>query len=151
MSLVRSGIGMAIAAAAALPGAASACLPPAADWRPPTLEEEAKAAYEGSTDIVYGVVTDESDEDGKIAFKVLHVYKGALTPGARLKLEQGGRVPAAACLSSWMDPPVRRGEWGVIFFRDSRPALNFLYTQELELMFDKGWIRSARREAGASE
>jgi hypothetical protein len=150
MGAGRAVIGIAIAAAA-LPGSAFACLPPSADWRPPTLEEVARAAYEGSTDIVYGVVTDERTEDGKIGFKVLHVYKGPLRRGARLKLEQGNRVPAVACLNSYMEPPVRKGESGVIFFHAGRPALDFLYTEELELMFDKGWIRSARRPAGASD
>ncbi|HEU0098870.1 MAG TPA: hypothetical protein VFQ67_08865 [Allosphingosinicella sp.] len=150
MSLIRGGLVLAIAAAA-LPGAASACLPPPDDWRPPTLEEQARAAFEDSTDIVYGVVTDASVGGGKIAFKVLHVYKGPLRPGARLKLYPNMRVPAGACLNSYMEPPARRGDRGVIFFNEGRPALNFLYKEELDMMFAKGWIRSARRPAAAVE
>lgn len=152
MGLKRARIVPAIAAAAAmLPGAAFACLPPAADWRPPTVEELAKAAYEGSTDIVYGVVTDDREETGKIPFKVLHVYKGPLKPGARLKLDRSERIPAIACLSSYMEPPPRKGEYGVIFFDGRRPAFNFIYTEELKIMFDKGWIRSARGDRRTGE
>jgi hypothetical protein len=135
----------AMAAGAFVAAPAVACLPPLPGERVPSLEERVRSAFEHATDIVYGVVTKREDGRQRVRFKVLHVYKGDLAAGARLTLERGFGLDPPACVHMIAWPPMERGAYGVIVFRDSRPTLTFLAPAELELMFAKGWIARAPR------
>ena len=142
MRLARTALALAAVAAAILPGAASACLPPLEGWKPPTLEERVQWAWDHSTDVVYGVVTKTSESE-PIPFRVLHVYKGPLKPGATLALDRGWGLDPPMCVGMVPGPPVMKGQFGVIVFHNVRPTMTFLSEEELELMFAKGWIRRA--------
>lgn len=126
---------------------ASACLPPLPDDPPPpSLEERVKGAFEHSTDIVYGVVTGYKKNSGRsIRFRVIHSYKGALAPGARLELEPGYGLDPPPCIGISGMPPVPKGASGVILFNRNFPRLDFVSREELEMMFERGWIRRASR------
>lgn len=124
-------------AAAALPGAAPAC-DIAPDWVLPSREERWQTEFEHSKGIVRAVVTRAGRN--KIPFRVLHVYKGALRPGARLTL----RPEIRGCPVPGRPDRTARGTAGVIRFTDSG-TFAFLSEQELENMFEKGWIQRAGR------
>jgi hypothetical protein len=144
--LPRVAVGLAAVLGA---GHAPACLPPPEGWVPPSVEERARVGAQWAMDIVYGVVVRGTESGRQERFRVLHVYKGPLRPGAVLDVERGWGLNPPMCPGMMMIPPVFRGDYGVIAFRSDRPALNFLGENELEVMFREGLIRSARAEAAS--
>jgi hypothetical protein len=151
MKLAGSAAVLALVPALALAAApAAACLPPPPgipEPPPPTLAERALSIYRVSTDIVYGVVTGY--KDGTPRFKVLHVYKGNLKPGALIAAETSHGFDFVGCLSG-PPPPAFKGEYGVIAFH-GEPRLDYLSDDKLEAMFDAGWIARARSRKGRPE
>lgn len=131
-------------AAAALPGAAQACELQPPDWVPPSLEEQADTTFRYSANIVYGIVMEDT-RDGKVPFKVLHVYKGPLKAGARLTL----RSESSGCLPHLGFD--RRGKYGVIAFDDDNPVARFIEPDKLEMMFEKGLLKRASSKAPAAD
>jgi hypothetical protein len=129
-------------------GAASACLPPPDDWVPPTRQEQVASVARSATDIVEGVVTRGSYSGRTPRFRILHVYRGSLRPGMTISIMPGWGLHAPMCAGMISPPPVPRGARGVIYFRRGDPELNFLWADELEMMFAGGWI--ARRPADPS-
>lgn len=123
---------------------ASACLPP-----PPGLSEEQrlKPGVDASTDIVYGVVTRRATTDRAGTFRVIHVYKGSLSPGAIIqgRASHGFDPPPCLGMLGLREPIAERGEYGVIAYSERFPYFNFINGYALDLMFKQGWIKSARR------
>ena len=123
----------------------AACLP---DMTGQTEAERLRPAFDRSTDIVYGVVTRGGREGHPAQFRVIHVYKGNLTPGTVIRAEPSLGFDPPPCLGFTIPaPPLRayRGQYGVIAFRAGYPALNFIDENTLQLMFRENWIRSASR------
>lgn len=123
---------------------AAACLPP-----PPgmTETEAIRPGVEASTDIVYGVVTKGAREGRLARFKVLHVYKGTLKPGDFVRAVPSWGFAPPSCWGGTIHAPpprARKGQYGVILFHSTRPALNFVSNYHLGLMFKEKWIVSAR-------
>lgn len=143
MSLRRAIAGAALAAVA-LPGGARACELQPADWVPPSLEEQAENTFRNSDSIVYGVVLEDTKR-GTVPFKVLHVYKGRLKAGARVKL----RSESQGCLPHLGFDP--KGSYGVVAFDDRDPVARFIHPLKLETMFQKGLIRRAASQPRAAE
>jgi hypothetical protein len=138
---------LALAAALLAPSAATACLPPPPGWKEPTHEEKIRRAYESSDDIAYGV-TGEGLGGSRLNFRVLHVYKGRLKPGDTIAVEESWGFEGAPCTGILHPPwPAGSGVAGVIGFPHDRPALNWIDSGWLEIMFRNGWIVSARKAA----
>ena len=132
----------ALAAAAAAP--AAACLP---DMTGRTEEQRLRPAFEASTDIVYGIVTRGARKGGLARFRVIHVYKGSLEPGAVIGAGPSFGFDPPPCLGTTIQvpgPSAGKGQYGVIAFNARHPALNWIDRPTLELMFKLGWIRSAQ-------
>lgn len=135
---------LAAAAVAAITAPAGACLPPAIQQ---TETERLRPAFDASTDIVYGVVTRGARAGQLAHFRVIHVYKGNLAPGAVIRAVPTDGFDPPPCLGMMQMPPPRayEGQYGVIAFHAGSPALNFMTQYSLELMFREGWIVSAGR------
>ena len=124
---------------------------PAAGCPPPipgqTETDRLKPGFDRSSDIVYGVVLKGAREKQKARFKVLHVYKGSLAPGSIVQAVPTYGFDPPPCLGMIQPPPprVEKGNYGVVAFHSSQPALNFIDQRTLELAFSEGWIHSARR------
>lgn len=143
----RRWAGCAVAAALLAPSAAQACLPPLTETKEPTREEKVRRAYEYSDDIVYGV-TGEGLGDSRLTFRVVYVYKGRLKPGDTIVVEKSWGFEEPPCTGMPYPPwPIASGSYGVIGFPHDRPALNWLDSADLEIMFRNGWIVSARKAA----
>jgi len=121
---------------------ANACPPPIPGL---TEAQRLKPGFDAATDIVYGVVIKGARDGQKARFKVIHVYKGVLTPGMIVEA-----VPDygfdAQCLGMIQPPPpsASKGEYGVVAFNSRSPALTFVDALTLKVAFEEGWIRSAR-------
>lgn len=129
-----------------VPTPALACLPPppgVAEPPPPTTEEKAKQIYGWSTDIVYGVVVSDINDD-ETRFRILHVYKGTLKQGQVIEPMLSWGFDAPACAGLMGAPPSFPGQYGVIGFFQ-RPELNFIPDDHLKIMFDAKWIISAQQ------
>jgi hypothetical protein len=140
---MRFAVPIAVLAAAAV-APASACLP---DMSGRTEEQRLRPAFEASTDIVYGVVTRGAKRRGLARFRVIHVYKGDLQPGATIEAAPSFGFDPPPCLGTTIPSPgprAAKGQVGVIAFNARSPALNWIDQWTLELMFKLGWIRSAR-------
>lgn len=129
---------------AAMAAPVGACLPSAIQQ---TETERLRPAFDASTEIVYGVVTRGARAGQLAHFRVIHVYKGNLAPGAIIRAVPTDGFDPPLCLALMQAPPPRayRGQHGVIAFRADFPALSFLNQNNLDLMFREGWIASARR------
>jgi hypothetical protein len=123
---------------------AAACPPPIPGQ---TETERLKPGFDAATDIVYGVVLKGARDGQKASFKILHVYKGALTPGAivRAKPSYGFDPPPCLGMIQAAAPRVAKGEYGVVALGHDRAFLNFVDPNALNLAFREGWISSARR------
>ena len=111
----------------------------------PTEAERVEWVGRQATDIVYGIVTRADRSGGKpVRFKILHVYRGRHEVGARLDLEPGWGLGSPGCPGMIVAPPVPRGAWGVAYFVGEQPTLSFLSEKQVRMLFDGGWIRSAR-------
>jgi hypothetical protein len=129
---------------ACLAAQVAACPPPLPGQ---TETERLKPAFDAAADIAYGVVL-KGARDGQVAsFKVLHVYKGTLTPGSVVHGKPSYGFDPPPCLGMMQLPPPRavKGETGVIAFDGRQPFLNFINKNAMDLAFSEGWIRSARR------
>jgi hypothetical protein len=132
----------------------AACLVASASWvgacPPPipglTEAQRLKPGFDAATDIVYGVVVKGAHSRQKARFKIIHVYKGALTPGTVIEA-----VPDygfdAQCLGMIQPPPpsAAKGDYGVVAFNGRSPALTFIDPWTLRVAFKEGWIQSARQ------
>jgi hypothetical protein len=134
-------------AAVVLPAqAALACPPPPPGWVEPSREEYLERSLTDATDIVYGVVSRSGPRGETSRFKVLHVYRGTASKGGTIEAPAGWGHPVPVCTGMMGDAPSAPvGAYGVIAFRNSSPQLNFIKPEDVQIMIDKGWIRSARR------
>lgn len=126
----------------AAPGAA--CPPPIPGQ---TESQRLKPGFDRATDIVYGVALNGARDGQKARFRVIHVYKGPLTPGTVIKAvpTHGFDPPPCLGMIQLRPPAVAKGDYGVVAFNRHAPALNFIERGTLKLAFDEGWIRSANR------
>ncbi len=129
-----------------------ACLAlPAAACPPPipgqTEAERLKPGFDGSTDIVYGVVLEGAREGRLASFKILHVYKGSLAPGAIVRARPSYGFDPPPCLGMIQPRPPRavRGQYGVVAFDHRREYLNFIDGNALNLAFAEGWLQRVGR------
>ena len=126
---------------------AAACLPPppgTPEPPPPTREEMVQWMVRTSSDIVSGRVVQGEDRDGDLRFRVEHVFKGKLRPGAILTAPVGWGIDAPMCFGMIPPPPVRRGTRGTIFFYD-RPELRFIADDDMERAFAMGLLQRRKR------
>ena len=113
-----------------------------------TESQRLKPAFDNSTEIVYGVVLKGAREGRKARFRVIHVYKGTLTPGSVIEALPTYGFDPPSCLGMMQlpyPPSAAKGEYGVVAFNNHDPALNFINPWTLKLAFDEGWLRSAAR------
>jgi hypothetical protein len=126
---------------------AAACPPPlpgAVEPPPPSDAEVAKRIYEGSANIVYGVVTHGSDRNGTPRIRIVHVYKGDLKPGRTVAIRPSWGFHQPFCAGMIGPPILPTGAYGVIAFSGD-PEWNHVDDKWLDLMFDAGWIRRSKR------
>ena len=138
---------LAIAGAAAiipLQGAL-ACPPLPPGTQPPTAEQFLARSMPNVSDIVYGVVTRERGPGEPARFKIIHVYRGTLHKGDIVEAIPGWGFPEPVCVGM-MSPayPKPPGTYGVAAFSRDRKMLNFVSPENVRIMIDKGWIKSAR-------
>lgn len=129
----------------AIAASVAACPPPMPGQ---TESQRLKPAFDDATEIVYGVVLKGARDGQKARFKVIHVYKGALTLGSVIEAVPTYGFDPPPCLGMMQlpyPPSVAKGEYGVVGFKTHSPALNFINRWTLKLAFDEGWIRSASR------
>jgi hypothetical protein len=132
----------AAATLALVSGTGSACLPSLPGDVPPTEQEKVADVGRHATDIVYGIVTRGSDSGKSIRFRIIHVYRGAHRAGEIVDVRPGWGLDGPPCILT--PPPVIKGAYGVIFFYGDPPELHFLSDRQVQMMFEGGWIRSAR-------
>jgi hypothetical protein len=128
-----------------------ACPPPIPgmpDPPVPTALERARAIG-SAANIVYGIVTRE-DGSRPARFRIIHVYKGPLRPGAVIEAYPGWGLDAPVCSGMIQPPPAERGTAGVIWFGPDHPEMNFVGDRDLETLFREGLIQSARAGARGS-
>lgn len=154
----------AVTAALLVPTAARACPPPVESHRLPTRAEVLRGNVERAEAIVYAVVErsighGEVDPDSDAfsgdpgTIRILHVYKGDLRVGQRLRLY--GQSYESSCGDFRYDSRAgRTGAYGVLFLsRDdiaSRQPIAFgTFTPAADVaeMIQLGFIRSARTAA----
>ncbi|HEX8640296.1 MAG TPA: hypothetical protein VF704_03975 [Allosphingosinicella sp.] len=138
MGFARSIAVLAVATA----GSATACPPPIPGQ---TDAEYLRPIFDRTTDIVYGVVTRGARDDELAQFRVIHVYRGSLSPGTVIRAAPSYGVDPPACVAFPYPPRALAGQYGVVAFRSDRPHLNFVSDHDLQIMFREGWIVSARR------
>lgn len=129
---------------------ALACLPPPPGMPeppPPTKVELAHAIARSSANIAYGIVTSELGEEPK--FKVIHVYRGTLSPEQVISPQPGHNysLQPTPCPGMVPPPPLPKGVYGVIAYSGA-PVLSFIPDQILQEMFAAGLIKSARSVPG---
>ena len=137
---------IAIAAAADIaPQAALACPPLPPGTEPPTAEQFLARSMPNVGDIVSGVVTKAAGPGEPSSFKIIHVYRGTLHKGDIVKAIPGWGHPEPVCVGM-MSPayPQPVGTYGVVAFARDRKMLNFVSPENVRIMIDKGWIKSAR-------
>ena len=136
-----------ISAAAALPlQGALACPPPPPGYVPPTAEQLLERSLQNVGDIVYGVVTKAgAPGEASSSFKIIHVYRGDLRAGQTVQAVPGWGHPEPVCVGM-MSPayPQPVGTYGVVAFAKGQRTLNFISPENVQIMIDKGWIKSAR-------
>lgn len=137
-------IGAATLAFVPLQGAL-ACPPPPPGWVPPTHEQSLERSLSGATDIVYGFITREAAAGAPAEFRVLHVYRGTRKKGETIEAPVGWGHPTPVCVGMMgAAPPKPKGAYGVIAFAKHAPLLEFISPEDVQLMIQRGWIRSAR-------
>jgi|GEM_PF-3347372 len=137
--ILAAGLGLAV-----VPSAASACLPLLPGERLPTSEEILRAGVERSPHVLYGVVIRGSDAAGAVLFRVLHVYKGSLQPGAVITLKPGDGYEPRLCYIATPEYSIPRGEYGVVFARTAANTYDFIAPNDVEMLLREGLLQSAR-------
>lgn len=124
---------------------ALACPPPPPGYVEPTHEQLLERSLSGATDILYGVITESAAPGQPARFKVLHVYRGSNRTGDTLVAPVGWGHPTPVCAGMMGAAPARpTGAYGVIAFARHAPQLDFIQPDDVQLMIERGWIRSAR-------
>ena len=125
-------------------GAAARACPPALPGEAPRAlnDLERAQAIAASPNIVYGVVTRSAGWSAR--FRIIHVYKGPLRPGAVIEVQSGWGLDGPPCIGTALPSPIPDDTYGVVFFETSRPELNFVEEHDLAILFREGLIRSAR-------
>lgn len=144
---MRSAIASLIIALLATPALACLPPPPGVVETPPTLEQKAKAIFQSSDTIVYGVLTRgiKSDRNGEL--RVIHVYKGSVTVGARVSIGASWGFDPPMCASMMgSPPPTPKGVYGV-FAWSGQAVSSRILDEYLSVMFDHGWLVPAERRA----
>ena len=134
------------ATAALLPlQGALACPPPPPGYVPPTQEQILERSLKGVGDIVYGVVTQGGLPGRPSSFKVIHVYRGNLRVGDTVQTTPGWGHPEPFCVGMMYEAdPKSVGTYGVVAFAQGQRKLNFISPENVRIMIDKGWIKSAQ-------
>lgn len=121
---------------------AMACLPPPQGGPEPIWEDQLKGVVERAPNIVYGVV--EEGGSSSVRFRVIHVYKGNVKPGAMLQLRVGFVVgPHVPCGLAGPPPPMDKGLYGVAAFNPAYAELNLFDPRDMDTIFNAGWLRRA--------
>jgi hypothetical protein len=141
-SLMKIGLTWIAASLGAVAAPSAACLPTMPGQ---TESQRLGAAFDRSTEIVYGVVLKGARDGQKARFKVIHVYKGTLKPGSVIEAVPTHGFDPPPCVAMPYPPSAAKGEYGVVAFNIHYPALNFIDPSTLKLAFNEGWIRSAVR------
>jgi hypothetical protein len=134
--LRRAGWLLALAAAASASGA-QACLPPEPGSRMRTEEEILRDVARFAPNIAYGRLVRGSD-GGRPLFRVIHVYKGSLRPGQRVRHGIGWGIPGPMCPGMTPPPPVPGGWNGVAVIGSSE--IYFLTPDQVALMLRLGLL-----------
>ncbi|NIJ22005.1 hypothetical protein FHS95_003716 [Sphingomonas naasensis] len=117
---------------------ADACSPPVTGVpriAPPGDAVIAESLFRQSSEIVYGRVIRGAGTRGGARFKVLHVYKGKLKPGAILAIAWTAPMPCAGVTV----PQINKGMSGVIGFSGA-PKLDFIERKWVDRMIADKWI-----------
>ena len=123
---------------------AAACPPPipgAVEPPPRPKAEVARSIASWSTEIAYGVVTNDGGDRPR--FKIIHVYKGALKPGQVIRPRVSWGFDRPPCFGMSNPPPVSKGDYGVIAY-STEPELSFVPDDILTEMFKTKLIVSAK-------
>jgi len=139
-------LGLAAAAAAIVPThGASACPPLPPGYVPPTDEQRLDDFARRSDIIVYGVVTGTARPGERSRLKILHVYKGNVRKGQTILAQTGFDYPVPACAGMMGPPPPKaNGTYGVVALRTDAWGLTFIKAKDVQMMIERGLIRSAR-------
>jgi hypothetical protein len=128
------------------PAPALACLPPppgSVEPPPPTVEQRAEAIARGSDTIVYGLLTRGTENGRQGALRIIHVYKGGLHAGTRVKIKPGWGFDPPMCAGMLGGPPpMPKGTYGV-FAWSGEPELNAVSDEWLAVMFERKIITPA--------
>lgn len=123
-----------------------ACPPPPPGYVPPTQEQVLERSLRSVSDIVYGVVTDGGVPGRASTFEVIHVYRGNLRAGDKLQTTPGWGHPEPVCVGMMSEAhPKPVGTYGVAAFADGQRALDIISPENVQIMIEKGWIKSARQ------
>lgn len=89
--------------------------------------------------------TRNSPANDAAQFKVLHVYRGGHRKGDTILAPVGWGHPVPFCLGMMGVAPAKpAGTYGVIAFSRTTPELNFISSDDVQVMIRAGWIKSAR-------
>lgn len=130
-----------LAGFAAMP--AAACLPPPPGTPvppPPTEARLAELTFHGAREIVEGVVI-ATRPDNSARFRIRHVYKGTLRPGAILEIKHYSGMP---CGAPPVPPPIKGGR-GILAFT-GEPQVDFVPQALVDRMIADKWIAPSARD-----